>query len=198
MTKLTGVIPRKVLLPALFALGICAFAALSSGTAPAQTGFLACIQLKKPDKGLLRVPLSGSCRGKERGILINQAGPQGPPGTPGGPQGPPGIQGPMGNPGTPGTPGISNYSVSTPSTSAAQSDSSETQDVTCGGGGSVLGGGYQIATIDSGDAGKVVAIQSFPLSSTTWRVVAQVVPGTAPLVGTWTVTAIATCATVSP
>lgn len=100
MTKVTRVNRRKVLLPALFALVIlCAFATLSSGTAPAQTGFLACIQLKKPNKGLLRVPLSGSCGGKERGILINQTGPQGPAGTPGGPsgpQGPQGIQGPVG------------------------------------------------------------------------------------------------------
>src|SRR3954471_20525383 len=182
----------------LAALGLfCLIAMIEAGPAPAQTGFLACIQLKKPNKGLLRVPLTGSCRGKERGILINQTGPQGPPGTPGGPQGPQGIQGPMGNPGTPGTPGISSYVVTTPSTSAAQSDSSETQDVTCGGGRSVLGGGYQIATADAGDAGKVVAVSSFPLNSTTWRVMAQVVPGTDPLAGTWTVTANATCAIVS-
>jgi hypothetical protein len=107
VTKLTGVNRRKVLLPTLLALGIlCAFVALSSGTAPAQTGFLACVQLKKPNKGLLRVPLSGSCRGQERGILINQTGPQGPAGTPGGPagpQGPQGIQGPIGPQGPPGT-----------------------------------------------------------------------------------------------
>lgn len=102
MTKVTRVNRWKVLSPALFALVIlCAFATLSSGTAPAQTGFLACIQLKKPNKGLLRVPLSGSCGGKERGILINQTGPQGPAGTPGGPQGPIGPQGPQGPAGAP-------------------------------------------------------------------------------------------------
>ena len=109
MTKVTRVNRWKVLSPALFALVIlCAFATLSSGTAPAQTGFLACIQLKKPNKGLLRVPLSGSCGGKERGILINQTGPQGPAGTPGGPagpQGPQGIQGPIGPQGPQGPTG---------------------------------------------------------------------------------------------
>lgn len=102
MTKVTRVNRRKVLLPALFALVIlCAFVTLSRGTAPAQTGFLACIQLKKPNRGLLRVPLSGSCGGKERGILINETGPQGPAGTPGGPQGPIGPQGPQGPAGAP-------------------------------------------------------------------------------------------------
>ena len=96
----------KVQLATLIALGsILGVLALGGGSAPAQTGFLACVKLKKPGKGLLRVSNSGTCRNNERGILVNQTGPRGPAGTPGGPQGPQGIQGPMGLPGTPGAPG---------------------------------------------------------------------------------------------
>ena len=87
--------------------------------------------------------------------------------------------------------------ITTPATSAAQSDNSQTQDVTCPAGKSVLGGGYQIARTDPSD--KVVATESYPVSSTTWRVTAELIastPGPGPT-GTWTVTAIATCATAS-
>ena len=78
---------HRTLLGALLALAaFCAFAALGSGSAPAQTGFLACVKLKNPGKGLLRLSNTGRCRGNERGILINQSGPRGPAGTPGGPQ----------------------------------------------------------------------------------------------------------------
>ena len=98
---------HRTLLGALLALAaFCAFAALGSGSAPAQTGFLACVKSKNPGKGLLRLSNTGRCRGNERGILINQSGPRGPAGTPGGPQGPPGIQGPPGAPGAPGAPGL--------------------------------------------------------------------------------------------
>ena len=114
---------HRTLLGALLALAaFCAFAALGSGSAPAQTGFLACVKSKNPGKGLLRLSNTGRCRGNERGILINQSGPRGPAGTPGGPQGPPGIQGPCppgarrargpwnpGNPGNPGSSGVSGY-----------------------------------------------------------------------------------------
>ena len=89
-----GVNRRIVKLGTLIALGsVCAALAIGGGTAPAQTGFLACAKVKKPNKGLLRMSTTGTCRGNERGVLINQTGPQGPPGTPGGPQGPQGIQG---------------------------------------------------------------------------------------------------------
>ena len=36
-------------------------------------------QAEQANKGLIRVPLSGSCRAKERGVLINQTGPRGRP-----------------------------------------------------------------------------------------------------------------------
>ena len=106
-----GVNRRIVKLGTLVALGsVCAALAIGGGTAPAQTGFLACAKVKKPNKGLLRMSTTGTCRGNERGVLINQTGPQGPPGTPGGPQGPQGIQGPTaardsGDPGNQGTKG---------------------------------------------------------------------------------------------
>ena len=103
---ITGIRRPRIQLATLFGLAALLGAlSLGSGSALAQTGFLACVKLNKPNKGVIRVPLSGSCRAKERGILINQTGPPGPPGTPGGPQGPPGIQGPTGPPGTPGTGG---------------------------------------------------------------------------------------------
>ncbi len=101
---ITGIKRPRIQLATLFGLAaLLAALSLGSGSALAQTGFLACVKLNKPNKGLIRVPLSGSCRAKERGVLINQTGPPGPPGTPGGPQGPQGIQGPTGPPGTPGT-----------------------------------------------------------------------------------------------
>jgi Collagen triple helix repeat (20 copies) len=216
----SGVSPRMVKLATLIALGsVCGAVALGGGTAPAQTGYLVCVKSKPPGKGLLRLPSKGSCRGSERGIFLNQAGPQGPAGTPGGPAGPQGIQGPMGPqgiqgpmgpqgiPGTNGTngtngingtdgsPGVSGY-VTASATSLPQSDDSETQDVTCGSK-TVLGGGYVIGTADGGDANKVVATSSFPLDANTWEVHAEVI-GPGGLLGTWTVTAYATCATVAP
>jgi hypothetical protein len=91
---------------------------------------------------------------------------------------------------------VSGYGTAT-STSVSQTDSSETQDVTCGTK-NVLGGGYVIGTSDAGDAGKVFATASFPLNANTWRINAQVVAGAVLTVGeTWTVTAWATCATVA-
>jgi hypothetical protein len=54
-----------------------------------------------------------------------------------------------------------------------------------------------IDTTAAADAGKVFATASSPLNSSTWQVHAQVVAG-ATLAGTWTVTAVATCATVAP
>ena len=200
---------HRTLLGALLALAaFCAFAALGSGSAPAQTGFLACVKSKNPGKGLLRLSNTGRCRGNERGILINQSGPRGPAGTPGGPQGPPGIQGPPGapgapgapgtpgTPGTPGAPGVSGYTT-VPATSDPQSDTEEITNASCGIGKTVLGGGYVIDTAAAADAGKVFATASSPLNSNTWQVHAQVVAG-ATLAGTWTVTAVATCATVAP
>jgi hypothetical protein len=186
------------------ALGItalCIVGAVGVGSAPAQTGFLACVKLKNPGKGLLRVSNTGRCRGNERGVLINQSGPQGPPGTPGGPQGPQGIQGPIGPPGAAGAqgatgaPGVSGY-TSTSGTLTGQSGPSGTLTTTCPGGKSVLGGGYSISTTDPGDAGRVVAVASFPSASNLWQVNVQVV-GVGPLTGTWSVTAYATCATVA-
>jgi hypothetical protein len=204
----SGVSPRMVKLATLIALGsVCGAVALGGGTAPAQTGYLVCVKLKAPGKGLLRLPSKGSCRANERGIFLNQAGPQGPAGTPGGPpgpQGPQGIQGPMGPQGIPGTngtngtngsPGVSGY-VTASATSVPQSDRSETQDVTCGSK-TVLGGGYVMGTAEGGDANKVVATSSFPLDANTWEVHAEVI-GPGGLDGTWTVTAYATCATVGP
>src|SRR5882757_9004965 len=96
----TGVKTRKLVLPTLLALGLfCVVAVFFSSAAPAQTGFLACVKLKNPGKGVLRLPTAGSCRSNERGLFLNQEGPPGPAGTPGGPagpQGPPGPQGPGG------------------------------------------------------------------------------------------------------
>ena len=224
VTKLTRVNRLKVLSPALLALGIlCAFAALSSGTAPAQTGFLACIQLKKPNKGLVRVPLSGSCGGKERGILINQTGPQGPPGTPGGPQGPQGIQGPIGpqgiqgiqgiqgSPGSPGGQGIqgiqgiqgppgpagvSGFTSTSATANLAETDLSATENVDCPVGKTVIGGGFSIGTTAGGDSNKVFGTSSFRLDGDTWQVHAEVVAGQA-MTDAWALTAYATCASVS-
>jgi hypothetical protein len=192
------------------ALGItalCIVGAVGVGSAPAQTGFLACVKLKNPGKGLLRVSNTGRCRGNERGVLINQSGPQGPPGTPGGPQGPQGIQGPIGppgapgapgapgTPGTPGAPGLSGYTTAS-STLAGQMGASAPQDATCGAK-TVLGGGYSISTTDPLDAGKVIATASFPSSPNTWRVQAQLVTPLTPT-ETYSLTAWATCATVAP
>ena len=195
----SGVSPRMVKLATLIALGsICGAVALGAGTAPAQTGYLVCVKLKSPGKGLLRLPSRGSCRANERGIFLNQTGPQGPAGTPGGPAGPQGIQGPIGPqgiPGTNGSPGVSGY-VTASATSVPQSDGNETQVVSCGSK-TVLGGGYVMGTAESGDANKVVATSSFPLNANTWEVHAEVV-GPGGLLGTWTVTAYATCATVAP
>jgi Collagen triple helix repeat (20 copies) len=194
---------------ALGLIALCIVGAVGVGSAPAQTGFLACVKTKKPGKGLLRLSSTGTCRGNERGILVNQTGPRGPAGTPGGPQGPPGIQGPVGPPGTPGAPGapgaagapgapgVSGY-IPIPSTSAPQSDSSELQTATCPTGKTVLGGGYSISTTDPGDAGKVVAVASSPSGTSAWQVQAQVVPGAPALTSTWLVTANAICATVAP
>ena len=88
---------------ALTGLGVlCALVLVGPGTAPSQTGsgsgFLICAKKKKPNKGALRMPSNGICRGGERGLFVNQVGPQGPAGTPGGPPGP---QGPPGAPGAP-------------------------------------------------------------------------------------------------
>jgi hypothetical protein len=200
----SGFSPRMVKLATLIALGsVCGAVALGAGTAPAQTGYLVCVKLKSPGKGLLRLPGKGSCRANERGIFLNQTGPQGPAGTPGGPagpQGPQGIQGPIGPqgiPGTPGTngsPGVSGY-VTASATSLPQSDGNETQDVSCGSK-DVLGGGFVMGTAQVGDANKVVATSSFPLDAHTWEVHAEVI-GPGGLDGTWTVTAYATCATVA-
>jgi hypothetical protein len=193
VTLARGVNRRKAQAAIIFALGLfCLVAVLQAAPAPAQTGFLACVKLKKPDKGVLRVPLSGSCRASERGILINQTGPQGTPGTPGGPPGPQGIQGPIGV-GTQGPAGVSGYATAVPVTSPvkAATDTSDTETATCPAGTKVLGGGYSIA---AADAGGVVATASFPSGTGTWQVNAQVVAGFT-LTGTWTVTAYATCAT---
>jgi hypothetical protein len=197
VTLVRGVYRRKGRAAILFALGLfCLIAVLQAGPAPAQTGFLACVQLKKPNKGLIRVPLSGSCRSSERGILINQTGPQGPAGTPGGPPGPQGIQGPIGvgTPGTPGANGVSGYTTAVPITSPDQSDNFDSETATCPVGTKVLGGGYSIATTDSGMAGNVVATASFPSGTGTWQVDARLIPGVT-LAGTWAVTVSATCAT---
>jgi hypothetical protein len=174
---------------------VCAAVALGGGTAPAQTGYLVCVKLKPPGKGLLRLPNTGSCRANERGIFLNQTGPQGPAGTPGGPPGPQGPQGIQGPIGPQGIPGISDYETAS-ATSEPQSDDNETQDVSCGSK-TVLGGGYVMGTAEDDDANKVVATSSFPLDANTWEVHAEVI-GPGGLVGTWTVTAYATCATVAP
>jgi hypothetical protein len=193
---------RKTQLATLLALSaFCVFAVLQIGTAPAQTGgLLVCVKSKKPGKGLIRLPGKGSCRGDERGVFLNQTGPQGPPGTPGGPpgpQGPQGQQGQQGPPGAPGSPGVSGYTTAS-ATSPPQSDASEPQDVSCGAK-RVLGGGYVIGTSIPADSNKVIATASFPLNATTWEVRAEVVSGaTLTALETWTVTAWATCATVSP
>jgi hypothetical protein len=200
----SGASPRMVKLATLIALAsVCGALALGGGTAPAQTGYLACVKLKPPGKGLLRLPSKGSCRGNERGIFLNQTGPQGPAGTPGGPAGPQGIQGPMGPQGIPGTngtngsPGVSGYTTAS-ATSVPQLDGSETQNVSCGTK-TVLGGGYVIATSAPADSNKVIATSSFPLAANTWQVHAEVVDGsTLTPAETWTVTAWATCATVAP
>jgi hypothetical protein len=198
VTLVRGVDLRKARAAIPFALGLfCLIAVIQAGPAPAQTGFLACVNLKKPNKGVIRLPLSGSCRSSERGILINQTGPQGPAGTPGGPPGPQGVQGPIGiqgPPGTPGANGVSGYTTAVPITSPDQSGTSDTVTATCPTGTKVLGGGYSIATAVAGEAGDVVATASFPSGTGTWQVNAQVVPGVT-LTGTWTVTAFATCAT---
>jgi hypothetical protein len=219
-----GVSPRMKLATLIALASVCGTLALGGGTAPAQTGYLACVKLKPPGKGLLRLPSRGSCRGNERGVFLNQTGPQGPAGTPGGPAGPQGIQGPMGpqgiqgpmgpqgipgtngtngTPGTNGTngtngsPGVSGY-VTASSTSVPQSDGSETQNVSCGTK-TVLGGGYVIATTAPADSNKVFATSSFPLDANTWQVHAEVVDGSILTPDeTWTVTAWATCATVAP
>jgi hypothetical protein len=84
----------------------CLIAVAAPGTAPAQTGgFLACVKKQKPGKGVVRIPGGKTCRGSERGVFLNQVGPQGPPGTPGGPAGPQGPQGPRGFTGDDGPPG---------------------------------------------------------------------------------------------
>jgi hypothetical protein len=85
------------LLAALCALvAVCFIVIASSGTAQSQQkGTLICVKLNKPRKGSVRIPASGLCHGNERGLFLNQTGPQGPPG----------IQGPPGAPGAPGTPG---------------------------------------------------------------------------------------------
>jgi hypothetical protein len=193
----SGVSPRMVKLATLIALGsVCGAVAIGGGSAPAQTGFLACVKSKSPGKGLLRVPSKGSCRGNERGIFLNQTGPRGPQGIQG-PIGPQGTPGTPGSPGSPGSPGVSGYTTAS-ATSAPQSDGSETQDVTCGAK-TVLGGGYVIATSAPGDSNKVFATSSFPLNANTWRVHAEVVDGSILTpTETWTVTAWATCATVAP
>ncbi len=192
----------KVQLATVIALGsLLGVLALGGGTAPAQTGFLGCVKLKKPGKGLLRVSNTGTCRNNERGILVNQTGPQGPAGTPGGPQGPQGIQGqqglmgPMGLPGTNGTNGVSGYTTAT-STSAPQTGGGTDQPVSCPAGKTVLSGGYVISTSVLGETGDVVATSSFPSGTSTWQVHAQAVPG-AVMTGTWMITAYATCATAS-
>lgn len=220
---ITGIKRRRIQVATFGGLAaLLAALSLWTGSAPAQTGFLACVKLNKPNKGLIRVALSGSCRVKERGILINQTGPQGPPGTPGGPQGPEGpqgIQGPIGPPGPPGTPGtpgtngtngtngapgapgapgVSGYTTATPITSGPQSDASDTETATCPTGKRVLGGGFAINTSDPADSDKVFATSSFPSGPGTWQVRAAVAPRAAPLVGTWTLTAYATCATALP
>jgi hypothetical protein len=184
-----------VKLATLIAVGsVCGALALGGGTAPAQTGYLVCVKSKPPGKGQLRLPSKGSCRANERGIFLNQTGPQGPAGTPGGPPGPQGIQGPMG---PQGIPGVSGYTTAS-ATSLPQSDGSETQDVTCDAK-TVLGGGYVIATSAPADSNKVFATSSFPLNANTWRVHAEVVDGSILTPAeTWTVTAWATCATVAP
>ena len=81
---------------ALTGLGVlCALVLVGPGTAPSQTGsgsgFLICAKKKKPNKGALRMPSNGVCKGSERGLFLNQVGPQGP-------------QGPPGAPGAPGAP----------------------------------------------------------------------------------------------
>jgi hypothetical protein len=80
-------------------------------------------------------------------------------------------------------------------THSGLSGTSDTVTATCPTGTSVLGGGYVISTTDSGDAGKVVATASRASGTGTWQVDAQVIPGLTALVGTWSVTASATCAT---
>jgi hypothetical protein len=187
---------RKLQATALVVFGsLCILGVYLTGLAPAQSGgVLVCVKQKKPGKGVMRLPSSGSCRGNERGVFFNQTGPQGPAGTPGGPPGAPG------SPGTPGSPGVSGYvTASNPSLPLLTSIVTTTQDVSCGTK-TVLGGGYQIETSDATDAGKFVATSSFPLNANTWRVSAHLVPGaTAPNpAGTWTLTASATCATVAP
>ena len=95
--KVTGKARKKLAAAGLAGLGMATTLALIGPvSAPAQGGFLICAKTKKPDKGALRMPAKGFCKSGERGLFVNQTGPQGPPGTPGGPAGPPGIQGPAG------------------------------------------------------------------------------------------------------
>jgi hypothetical protein len=200
VSSIQGTNRRKTQLATLLALSaFCLFAVLQIGSAPAQTGgLLVCVKSKKPGKGLIRLPGSGSCRGDERGVFLNQTGPQGPPGTPGGPPGPTGPPGPPGSPGSPGSPGVSGYTRVSASSVVPLVSSSATQDVTCGTK-TVLGGGYVIDTSDPADSDKVFATTSFPLNANTWEVHAEFVDGTALTpAATWTLTAWATCATVSP
>ena len=98
--KVTGNARKKLAAAGLAGLGMATTLALIGPvSAPAQGGFLICAKSKKPNKGALRSPANGVCKSGERGLFVNQTGPQGPPGTPGGPQGPPGIQGPVGTDG---------------------------------------------------------------------------------------------------
>jgi hypothetical protein len=200
VSTIQGTDRRKTQLAAVLALSaFCVFAVLQIGTAPAQTGgLLVCVKSKKPGKGLIRLPGSGSCRGDERGVFLNQTGPQGAPGTPGGPPGPTGPPGPPGSPGSPGSPGVSGYTrASAPLVPVPLTSASATQDVTCGSK-AVLGGGYVIGTSDPADSNKVIATTSFPLNANTWEVHAEVVFGaTLSALGTWTLTAWATCATAT-
>ena len=104
--KVTGNARKKLAAAGLAGLGMATTLALIGPvSAPAQGGFLICAKSKKPNKGALRMPANGLCKSGERGLFVNQTGPQGPPGTPGGPQGPPGIQGPVGPQGPQGPQG---------------------------------------------------------------------------------------------
>ena len=104
--KVTGNARKKLAAAGLAGLGMATTLALIGPvSAPAQGGFLICAKSKKPNKGALRMPANGVCKSGERGLFVNQTGPQGPPGTPGGPEGPPGIQGPVGPQGPQGPQG---------------------------------------------------------------------------------------------
>jgi len=190
-------------------------------TAESET-ITACVNNKSQGKDLRIVDSPDDCRNNESVLQWNEQGPQGDPGPPGangedgtngtngedgadgtngtngedgadGTNGEDGADGTNGTNGEDGAPGLSGYEiVSTSSTVTISTGTTTFLSVTCPSGKEVLGGGYQIGSLSTGEASTLFITENHPLGDSIWIVGIVKTVGTIP--ATFTYLVFAQCA----